>query len=392
MMKLCYLTLLATLALSVGTAPAQYVPGLDTARLMPHGYAIPEGTTADIVLKMAPQAGVSYTLYHNEQATDQGQESTAGTDSLVWTVAETGVYTIVAQRGDCQQAAPGSCIVSVFPATTDAEASQPEVSPDTHQLTHLLENNASVNNETTANNTACTCGGPSIQPPTLDLCGQSSLAIVVQGGLVAGFYSLLRNGSPVRQINWEDCGMIIWEDINTPGTYTVQGPGGCPVSGTTEVVETNDCDDDGSNCGTGANIDWRVGDVESPPPYNLCQGTTVTLAADQESDYYQWYYLPGTDGGGEPDEPFVGGRSVEVRQSGTYILRTPDGCNQAYETSIPLFFNPNMGTVSLEGPSARCEGDATTQYVVSGNHVGYFQWDPRQLGEGHTTRQKAELN
>ena len=90
-MKPHYLLLSVILTAPVFSAFGQCVPGLDTARLMPHGYAIPEGTTADITLKTPSQAGVRYTLYHNELPTGQVLESTVGTDSLVWSVTKTGV-------------------------------------------------------------------------------------------------------------------------------------------------------------------------------------------------------------------------------------------------------------------------------------------------------------
>ncbi len=380
-MKPRYLLFLVILTAPAFSAFGQCVPGLDTARLMPHGYAIPEGTTADITLKISPQAGVRYTLFHNELPTGQVLESTAGIDSLVWSVTKTGVYTVVARQGDCEQVVSGYCLVSVFPTTPNTEASESEASQGTDQFDNFPENEASINSEPTANNSSCSCGSPSIQPATLDLCGESSGTIVVQGGLITGFYSLLRNGNPVRQINLEDCNIILWENITNLGNYTVQGPNGCSVSGATEVIKTDNCNG-GNNCGTGANIDWPV---SNPPPYNLCQGN-VSLFADQERDSYAWYYSPDLDGSGPVGELIGSNQSITVNQTGTYTLRTPDNCGNPYETAIPLTFNPPMGTVTLEGrdPWDLTSCDDVTYYVARGRHVGYFQWDISQLGEGNT--------
>ena len=379
------LSLLLSLAI-IPLAHSQCIPEADTARILPSGYVIPEGNTATISLSIPPRSGTYYTLYHNEQVTDQIIEGTSA-DSLTWSVAETGVYTVLAQQGDCQQMIPGYCVVRVqatsssLPRENVADDSAGKVPPLSKSLP--LGNGGGVGDtqtQTTNNNTDCECLAPSMQSEEEDLCGHPSVTLAVAGGPVVGFYSLLRDGNLVRTTSMDDCNnrIILWENVTVTGLYSVQGPGSCPVTGTTRVIDTDACNPP-EDCGSGAEIAWPS---TSPPPTNLCQGSSVTLTASKDRNYYRWYYVPPFDNSGTLGEPISSSKSITVQESGTYVLRTRDDCQADYEAQIPITFKPTIGGFTLEGSTVRCQ--STTQYVASARHSGPFQWDISELGAGNS--------
>lgn len=379
MLRLSLISLFTSLLLALSFRTSAQC-ALESGQVAPYGYVIAEGSSAKITLNIAAQPGVRYTLYHNEQATDQIRWG-ASVDSLIWSVSETGVYTVMAQQDSCLQLMDGYCAVSVYPlgeTTTSAGASTAQGIPD-----DLLNANASTGETPTTNSTGCACGGPSMQPSQLDLCGKSSVTVVVQGGMLTGSYSLLRDNNLIRQLSVNDCnqGVLKWENITTTGTYNVTGP--CTVSGTTKVVKTTTCNPPPptnpgnppgggnpppTNCGTGASIL----NPTSGPPTDLCQGS-YTLKASITRNSYKWC-LNSADCSPTSTSYIGGSISIPVNQSGTYYLTTPNDCGNPTTTSIPLTIKPTMSSVTLTGPTNPCQQGGATQYTAQGYNVDAFTW------------------
>ena len=375
MLRLCLIGLFVSLLVPMSSLFGQC--SLESGQVMPYGYVIPEGSSARITLDIVAQPGVRYTLYHNEQATNQIQWG-ATADSLVWSVTETGVYTVIAQQDECQQLMAGYCAVSVYPLT---ETNTTGASTAQGLPNDLLTSNATTGEVPTSNSTGCACGGPSMQPAQLDLCGKSSVTIVVQGGMLTGSYSLLRDNNLVRQLSVNDCnqGVLKWENITTTGSYTVQGP--CTVSGATKVIKTTTCTtppptnpgNPPTNCGSGASIV----NPTSGPPTDLCQGS-YTLTASKTRNSYKWC-LNSADCLPTSSSYLSGSKSITVSQSGTYYLTTPDDCGKASTTSIPLTIKTPMSSVTLTGPATACQQAGASQYTVQGINVDAYTWSNTAL-------------